>query len=56
MVDNVDRIVALQNGVIVEEGALDVLIQKKVIYSEFRRLQMVRGEHDWGGLRKYYCL
>lgn len=24
-----DRIVALQNGVIVEEGALDVLIQKK---------------------------
>ena len=31
-----DRIVALQNGVIVEEGALDVLIQKK---KDLQRIQ-----------------
>ena len=43
MVDSVDRIVVLQKGVIVEEGAPSELMAKDGIYAEFTRLQQFRG-------------
>lgn len=43
VVDNVDRIVALQNGLIVEQGTPSELMAKGGVYAEFKRLQQIQG-------------
>lgn len=42
MVDNVDRIVTLQEGLIVEEGTPSELLGKNGLYAEFSRLQSIQ--------------
>lgn len=42
VVDNVDRIVALQNGLIVEQGTPSELMAKGGVYAEFKRLQQIQ--------------
>ena len=44
MIDNVDKIVALRDGVIVEEGAPCELLVKDGVYAEFTRLQQIQSE------------
>lgn len=43
VVDNVDRIVALQNGLIVEQGTPSELMAKGGVYAELKRLQQIQG-------------
>ena len=42
MIDNVDRIVVLKEGRVVEQGAPEELLSQNGVYAEFCRLQQVK--------------
>lgn len=43
MIDNVDRIVAMKEGLVVEEGSPSELLARGGVYAEFCRLQQIKG-------------